>query len=248
MIRIGESKLAQARERRWSRPYNALDPAVVQLREEQAPSRRRAIRLGVLLAVVFHLVVFMIVFPSYYEERVLKIGSTPKVYRLRAVTFQPPPRPRVRRSVVKPKARIVPVPDATPDDPEPIRFDDQAVDVSELDFPDIGESTVVPEGPLGPSIGPMQIGGNVLAPVRVYAPDPRYPEEARHARVQGVVILQTIIDTVGNVTDVRVLKGLPSGLTEAAVDAVSSWRFKPATLEGEPVAVYYLVTVSFSVQ
>jgi TonB family protein len=248
MIRIGESRLARARERRWSRPYNALDPAVLRLEEEQAPMGRRAIRLGISLAVVFHVVLFLIVFPSYYEERILKIGSTPKVYRLRAVTFQPPPRPQVRRQVTKPKAKKVPVPDATPDDPEPIRYDDQAVDVSELDFPEIGDSVVVPQGPAGPSIGPMQIGGNVLAPVRVYAPDPHYPEEARHARVQGVVILQTIIDKVGNVTDVRVLKGLPSGLTEAAVEAVSSWRFKPAMLEGEPVAVYYLVTVSFSVQ
>ena len=95
MIRIGESKLAKARERRWSRPYNALDPAVLRLEEEQAPLRRRAIRLGILLAIAFHVVLFIIVFPSYYEERVLKIGSTPKVYRLRAVTFQPPPKPRV---------------------------------------------------------------------------------------------------------------------------------------------------------
>ena len=36
--------------------------------------------------------------------------------------------------------------------------------------------------------------------------------------------------------------------TESAVEAVSTWRFEPATLEGKPVAVYYLVTVSFSVQ
>jgi len=141
----------------------------------------------------------------------------------------------------------VPVPDATPDDPEPLVHDD-ALDTSDLDFPDIGDSVVIPKGPAGPAIGPMQISGNVLAPVRVHSPDPHYPEEARHARVQGVVILQTIIDKVGNVTDVRVLKGLPSGLTEAAVEAVSSWRFRPATLEGKPVAVYYLVTVSFSVQ
>jgi TonB family protein len=248
MIRIGESRLGQARERRWSRPYNALDPAVLRLQEEEAPTRRRAIRLGIALAIVFHVLLFFIVFPSYYEERILKIGSTPKVYRLRAVTFQPPPKPRVRRQVKKPELRKVPVPDATPDDPEPIRFDDQAVDVSDLDFPEAGDSVMIPEGPPGPAIGPMQIGGNVLAPVRIYAPDPHYPEEARHARVQGVVILQTIIDTLGNVTDVRVLKGLPSGLTEAAVEAVSSWRFKPATLDGRPVAVYYLVTVSFSVQ
>ena len=246
-MRIGESRLAQARERRWSRPYNALDPAVLRLEEEDAPRLRRAIRIGIAAAIAFHILLFFIVFPSYYEEKILKIGSTPKVYRLRAVTFQPPPKPQVRRTVSKPKARLVPVPDATPDDPEPL-IDDQAVDVTDLDFPEVGDSVVIPEGPAGPAIGPMQIAGNVLAPVRIHSPDPHYPEEARHARVQGVVILQTIIDKVGNVTDVKVLKGLPSGLTEAAVEAVSSWRFKPATLEGEPVAVYYLVTVSFSVQ
>jgi hypothetical protein len=176
MIRIGESRLEKARERRWSRPYNALDPAVLRLQEEEAPTRRRAIRLGIALAIVFHVMLFFIVFPSYYEERILKIGSTPKVYRIRAVTFQPPPKPQVRRQVTKPKVKKVPVPDATPDDPEPIRYDDQAVDVSDLDFPEAGNSVVIPEGPAGPAIGPMQIGGNVLAPVRIYSPDPHYPE------------------------------------------------------------------------
>ena len=246
-MRIGESRLAQARERPWTRPYNSLDPAVLRLQEEDAPGLRRAVRLGIAAAIAFHIVLFFIVFPSYYEEKILKVGSVPRVYRLKAVQFQQPPKPRVQRRVTTPKARMVPVPDATPDDPEPLVNDD-ALDTSDLDFPDIGDSVVIPKGPAGPAIGPMQISGNVLAPVRVHSPDPHYPEEARHARVQGVVILQTIIDKVGNVTDVRVLKGLPSGLTEAAVEAVSSWRFRPATLEGKPVAVYYLVTVSFSVQ
>ena len=246
-MRIGESKLEAARERIWSRPYNSLDPMVVSLEQEHAPLRRRAIRLAIAAAIVAHIVLFFIVFPSYYEEKILKVGSTPRVYKLRAVKFQQPPKPKVQQRVSKPKARAVPVPDATPDDPEPIARE-ESVDVSDLDFPEVGDSVVIPDGPAGPAIGPMQISGNVLAPVRIYSPDPHYPEEARHARVQGVVILQTIINTDGNVTDVKVLKGLPSGLTEAAVAAVSSWRFKPATLEGRPVAVYYLVTVSFSVQ
>jgi TonB family protein len=246
-MRIGEGRIARARERRWSGPYNSLDPAVLLLEEEQRPARRRAIRLGVAAAVAVHVALFFIVFPSYYEERVLKVGSTPRVYKLKQVQFTQPPRPRIERPVARPEARRVPVPDATPDDPEPI-IREESLEISDLDFPEIGDSLVIPEGPPGPAIGPMQISGNVLAPKRIYAPDPHYPEEARHARVQGAVILQTIIDTVGKVTDVRVLKGLPSGLTEAAVDAVSSWRFEPATLEGKPVAVYYLVTVSFSVQ
>ncbi len=246
-MRIGESKLAQARERRWSRPYNALDPAVVQLEEEERPRLRRAVRLGLAAAIAFHVVLFFIIFPSYYEERILKVGSTPRVYRLRQVQFAQPPKPKVQQTVTRPTARKIPVPDATPDDPEPI-VREESVDVSDLDFPEVGDSVVVPQGPAGPGIGPMQISGNVLAPKRVYSPDPHYPEEARHARVQGVVILQTVIDKAGQVTDVKVLKGLPSGLTEAAVEAVSKWRFEPATLEGKPVAVFYLVTVSFSVQ
>ena len=246
-MRIGESRLEAARERIWTRPYNSLDPMVVSLEKEDAPLRRRAIRFGIAAAIVAHIVLFLIVFPSYYEEKILRVGSIPRVYKLRAVKFQQPPKPNVQRRVSKPKARAVPVPDATPDDPEPM-VREESIDISDLDFPEVGDSVVIPNGPAGPAIGPMQISGNVLAPVRIYSPDPHYPEEARHARVQGVVILQTIINIDGNVTDVRVLKGLPSGLTESAVAAVSSWRFKPATLEGKPVAVYYLVTVSFSVQ
>lgn len=247
-MRIGESRLTQARERQWTaRPYNSLDPNVLRMQEEHAPKHRRAVRWGIVTAVVLHIALFMVVFPKYYEERILKVGSTPRVYRLNQVKFQQPPKPKARPQVTTPKARRVPIPDATPDDPEPI-ISDQAIDVSDIEFPEIGDSVVIPEGPSGSAIGPMQISGNVLAPRRTYAPDPHYPEEARHARVQGVVILQTIIDITGKVTDVRVLKGLPSGLTEAAVAAVSAWRFDPATLEGEPVAVYYLVTVSFSVQ
>ena len=239
--------MARARETRWSGPYNSLDPAVVQLEKEDRPRLRRTVRLAIAAAIALHVVLFLIVFPSYYEEKILKVGSTPRVFRLRQVQFAQPPKPKVRQTVTRPNARKIPVPDATPHDPEPI-IREESVDVSDLDFPEVGDSVVIPRGPAGPAIGPMQISGNVLAPKRVFSPDPHYPEEARHARVQGVVILQTIINKLGNVTDVKVLKGLPSGLTEAAVEAVSKWRFEPATLEGKPVAVYYLVTVSFSVQ
>lgn len=62
------------------------------------------------------------------------------------------------------------------------------------------------------------------------------------------MIVEAIIDTNGNVTNVRVLKGLPMGLDKAAVDAVQRWKFKPAMLEGRPVKVYYVLTVNFQVQ
>jgi protein TonB len=63
-----------------------------------------------------------------------------------------------------------------------------------------------------------------------------------------VVIVEAIIDEKGNVTNARVLKGQPMGLDKAAIDAVTRWKFKPATLQGRPVKVYYSLTVNFQVQ
>jgi protein TonB len=63
-----------------------------------------------------------------------------------------------------------------------------------------------------------------------------------------VVIVQAIIDKQGTVTDVKVLKPLPMGLDKAAADAVAKWKFKPATLNGKPVDVYYNLTVNFTLQ
>jgi periplasmic protein TonB len=59
------------------------------------------------------------------------------------------------------------------------------------------------------------------------------------------VIIEAIIDQNGNVTDARVLKGLPMGLDDAALSAVKRWKFLPGTLNGTPVPVYYNLTVIF---
>jgi protein TonB len=85
----------------------------------------------------------------------------------------------------------------------------------------------------------------VLAPVKTAGDPPRYPDAARAARLQGIVILEIVIDRTGEVADTRVLKGLPMGLDAAAVEAVRTWKFRPATLHGKPVAVYFTVPVSF---
>jgi protein TonB len=71
---------------------------------------------------------------------------------------------------------------------------------------------------------------------------------ARRANVQGVVVVQATIDERGNVTDIKVLRGLPMGLEQAAIEAVRTWRYKPATLHGKPVKVYFNLTVNFQLQ
>jgi len=95
---------------------------------------------------------------------------------------------------------------------------------------------------------PLPVGGEVTAPVKIYAPPPRYPMAARKKGVQGVVIVMVIIDEEGRVAYVAILRGLSEGLNEAAVAAVKHWRFKPATLNGKPVTVRYNLTISFRLE
>jgi TonB family protein len=92
---------------------------------------------------------------------------------------------------------------------------------------------------------PLRVGGDVTAPVIISRVEPRYPPEAAKARIAGIVIIEAIIDEEGRVTDAQVLKPLPFGLDQAALDAVKQWRFRPGTLHGEPVPVIFSVTVNF---
>jgi protein TonB len=92
---------------------------------------------------------------------------------------------------------------------------------------------------------PLRVGGDVKAPTVINRVEPVYPEVARKARISGIVIVECIIDKTGNVTNVQVLKPLPFGLDQAAVDAVRRWKFRPGTLNGQPVDVIFNLTVNF---
>jgi TonB family protein len=91
---------------------------------------------------------------------------------------------------------------------------------------------------------PREIGGKVRRPVLLSAPAPRYPELARRVGLQGEVVVECVIDREGAVRDARVVRGSPL-LRQAALDAVSRWRYAPTLLNGEPVAVRLEVSVRF---
>jgi TonB family protein len=74
---------------------------------------------------------------------------------------------------------------------------------------------------------------------------PRYPSSARGAGVEGPVVIRGIVRRDGTIDNVEIIKDLPYGLGEAAREAVSQWRFRPATVGGDPIDVYYTVTVNF---
>lgn len=92
---------------------------------------------------------------------------------------------------------------------------------------------------------PYRVGGDVKAPIVIQRIDPVYPPEAKEKHIAGMVITEVVTDRNGNVVEVRVLKPLPYGLTQAAVDAVRQWKFRPGTRNGEPVDVFFNLTVKF---
>jgi protein TonB len=100
-----------------------------------------------------------------------------------------------------------------------------------------------PEAPRVPS-GPVRVGGDIREPRKVKNVAPVYPDLARRARVQGVVILECTISAQGTVSDVKVLRG-QGMLDQAAIDAVRKWVYEPTLLNGTPVPVIMTVTVNF---
>jgi protein TonB len=109
-----------------------------------------------------------------------------------------------------------------------------------------GEAKEAPPEPK--SEGPLRVGGDVKAPLVIHRVEPAYTDLARKAKITGVVIVEAVIDRDGNVDKVRVLKNLSMGLGEAAEGAVRQWKFKPGTLNGEPVDVIFNLTVNFTLQ
>ena len=95
---------------------------------------------------------------------------------------------------------------------------------------------------------PLRVGGNVKAPVVLERVQPRYTEIARRARIQGPVIIEAVINQEGEVVDARVIKGLPMGLENEALSALKRWKFKPGTLNGRPVPVYFNLVINFQLQ
>ena len=66
-------------------------------------------------------------------------------------------------------------------------------------------------------------------------PPPHYPRTARGRQVEGMVILSVVLSSTGQVTNIRVVRGVP-GLNESAIDAAKLIVFEPALRDGKPVA------------
>jgi protein TonB len=92
-----------------------------------------------------------------------------------------------------------------------------------------------------------RVGQGVREPKKIVDVAPVYPDIARRARIQGMVILEAVINEHGGVERLKVLRSVPL-LDSAAIDAVSAWRYTPTLLNGLPVSVLMTITINFTLQ
>jgi len=90
-----------------------------------------------------------------------------------------------------------------------------------------------------------RVGGDVSSPKVVSKVDPEYTKEARDAKIEGTVVVQTEIHPDGRAHNTHVLRSLDPGLDHNAMDAISQWQFEPGKKDGQPVAVQATIEVNY---
>lgn len=91
---------------------------------------------------------------------------------------------------------------------------------------------------------PVRVGGRVREPRLVNRVDPVYPALAKQTHLQGVVIIDAVLDEQGNVVEAKVTSGPPL-LMQAALDAVRRWKYEPTYLNVQLHRDWLIVTVTF---
>jgi protein TonB len=167
----------------------------------------------------------------------------------------PPPTPDAPKvstaaPIVAPN-HIAPVPEVAPSPPAIGVVGTPDVDTAARGLGDVGRiadvsAPVPPPPPLPPAqTKPVRVCPGIREPKKVVHVAPEYPEIARRAGVEGVVILEAVLDTTGRVQSVRVLRSKML-LDDAAIKAVQQWRYTPTELNGVPVPVLMTITVQFT--
>jgi TonB family protein len=107
----------------------------------------------------------------------------------------------------------------------------------------------------GPVKNQVQFSGTYLTSDQVDQPPvptrqvpPEYPSVMLKARLDGTAFITMIVSPTGQPEQVQVSEATHPRFAEAAVAAVKKWQFKPATKDGQPVAVQWTVPIQFSPQ
>jgi len=215
------------------------------------------IALGISLLIVPKVIV-----PPPPDDTVIKLFVEPVEFKLERPA--PVQEPAIRRGVENPGPALVP-PAETP------RHDAPPVETPpDLPAPEnqppgeegpgqglkgdahgrddgLSDGTGTTGGPSGPGTGagPLELTPEMVRPVLLQKIQPSYPDVARRARLEGRVTVQAVIGLDGSVESVEILRSSNPLFDGAALAAVKQWRYRPATMGGQPVRVYFVVEVGF---
>lgn len=108
-------------------------------------------------------------------------------------------------------------------------------------------SNAVQAGSFDPAPGSIISGKQADTKARLLSkPEPSYPGRAKEEQITGTVILKCVFASDGTVTNIRVIQGLPYGLTEKAIEAARKIKFIPATKDGKNVSMWMQLEYNFN--
>jgi TonB family protein len=102
-----------------------------------------------------------------------------------------------------------------------------------------------PVDPAIPLVSKAGAGGVGSPPRCQYCPQPSYTDPARQAKLQGTLMLQVVVTADGRASTAGVVRGLPYGLNEQAINAVKGWHLQPATRGNEPLTCSVVIEMTF---
>lgn len=94
----------------------------------------------------------------------------------------------------------------------------------------------------------VRVSSGVTQSLLLSKVQPVYPAEAKASRLQGSVVMHAIIGKDGNIQSADVISSPSPLLSQAAIDAVKQWRYRPYLLNGTPVEVDTQITVNFTLE
>ncbi|MGA8869944.1 MAG: energy transducer TonB [Candidatus Acidiferrales bacterium] len=218
-----------------------------------------------ILSLIIHIVIVgaVILAPLLFTQ-VLDVHSFEAVFLVAPRPPAAPPPPAAQPlKVARPMARVLDISKLT----APAVIPAKIKIVADQAPPDLGAGVSgvvggVPGGVLGGIIGGVtdnvktipppppperrivRVGGDVKPPVPISTPQPTYPPVAKAAHVEGLVVIDAIIDEEGNVVQARVVEGPPL-LVAAALETVAKWKYQPTYLNGQAVSIRTHIQVMF---
>jgi protein TonB len=219
-------------------------------------SRRRLSLLPLSIAVHALVIAGLVIIPLAADMSLPTPASALRMMHVLPVVTPPPPPPppgprppdAARTAAVPVTApdriaeELPPVPVTSPDSPPGPAVSTGFGDSAGIPLVNIPEP---PPPPPPVTQTPLRPGGVIREPRKLVHVPPEYPPHARAARVEGIVILEAVLDVQGRVDRLRVLRSRPF-LDEAAMAAVRQWRYTPTLLNGVPVPVLMTITVRFT--